>query len=59
MAYIQRVVCKCDVCGHEWLAESVKEPARCPRRTCRSSLWNAADVREPAAPQEVAEIEMA
>lgn len=30
----------CDVCGHIWLWKPGKQPDSCPKKTCRSRLWN-------------------
>lgn len=41
MSLVQRTVCECDVCGHEWIAEvGGKLPKRCPSRKCRTTQWN-------------------
>jgi hypothetical protein len=40
MAIITGKICICDVCGHRWLAEGDKEPARCPSRRCWTRKWN-------------------
>jgi hypothetical protein len=32
-------VCECDVCHHRWIPE-VENPPLCPRKSCRSTLWN-------------------
>jgi len=32
-------VAVCDVCGHRWIPE-VEDPPLCPRKSCRSTLWN-------------------
>lgn len=32
-------VAVCDVCGHRWIPE-VEYPPLCPRKSCRSTLWN-------------------
>jgi hypothetical protein len=47
-------VCVCDVCGHRWIPE-VEDPPLCPRKACRSTLWNrgGVDGRTKAAKQKV------
>ena len=42
MALVQRTICKCDECGHEWIGIT-ESPARCPSRKCRSVRWNDGD----------------
>lgn len=37
MAWIKKLICKCDVCGHEWLPTTTK-PVYCAK--CKSRLWN-------------------
>jgi hypothetical protein len=32
-------VAVCDVCGHRWIPE-VENPPLCPKKDCRSTLWN-------------------
>jgi hypothetical protein len=39
MAWKTMKVCVCDVCGHRWIPE-VEDPPLCPRKACRSTLWN-------------------
>jgi len=43
-------VAVCDVCGHRWIPE-VEDPPLCPRKSCRSTLWdkNGVDGRTKAA----------
>lgn len=39
MAWIDRKIAKCDVCGHEWLVrDSAATPTHCAK--CKSRLWN-------------------
>jgi hypothetical protein len=44
----------CDVCGHRWIPE-VEDPPLCPRKACRSTLWNkgGVDGRTKAAKKKV------
>jgi len=51
MAIIQREVCECDVCGHQWIPEK-PEPARCPSRKCRSAVWNRNQDAAPEPPKQ-------
>jgi hypothetical protein len=39
MAWKMMRVAVCDVCGHRWIPE-VEHPPLCPRKACRSTLWN-------------------
>jgi hypothetical protein len=39
MAWKMMRVAVCDVCGHQWIPE-VANPPLCPRKSCRSTLWN-------------------
>jgi hypothetical protein len=39
MAWKTMKVCVFDVCGHRWIPE-VENPPLCPRKSCRSTLWN-------------------
>jgi hypothetical protein len=39
MAWTTMKVAVCDVCGHRWIPE-VDDPPLCPRKSCRSTLWN-------------------
>lgn len=48
MGMIEKTICRCDVCGHEWIQEGPKPPAICPSRKCRSSLWNGSRRTKPA-----------
>lgn len=47
MAIIQRLVCKCAVCAHEWIPAKTKDnpdtdPAKVKRcAACKSARWNA------------------
>ena len=49
MAIVSRKVCKCAICGWEWLAsKSNRNPAADPRKvqrcsSCKSFAWNADD----------------
>lgn len=38
MAWIDKKVAKCDVCGHEWLVKGEATPTHCAK--CKSRLWN-------------------
>lgn len=40
MSQIQRMVNKCDVCGHEWVPAKVAIPSHCTSSKCRSRKWN-------------------
>lgn len=31
---------KCLRCGHKWVPRSDERPGQCPRKTCRSSIWD-------------------
>jgi hypothetical protein len=37
-------VCKCDLCGHEWLPKHSTEdgdyPLQCPNTKCKTRHWN-------------------
>lgn len=37
---VEKSVCVCDVCGHEWLKAGEGLPKRCAKSTCKSSQWN-------------------
>ena len=39
MAWKLMKVAQCDVCGHRWIPE-VDNPPLCPKKNCRSTLWN-------------------
>jgi hypothetical protein len=39
MAWKMMRVAECDVCHHRWIPE-VENPPLCPRKSCRSTLWN-------------------
>lgn len=41
MAIVTLRALQCDVCGHKWLQDGPVLPAQCPKRSCRSRLWNA------------------
>ena len=43
MAWKMMKVAQCDICGHRWIPE-VEDPPLCPRKACRSTLWNKAGV---------------
>jgi len=47
MAWVERRVAKCEVCGHEWLVslERGRDPGQCAK--CRSRKWNAEEMRTP------------
>ncbi len=38
MAIVKRDVCKCDLCGHEWLPRSDELPVCCA--SCKNPRWN-------------------
>ena len=35
---VTRLMCKCERCGHPWVARRKRPPAVCP--SCCSALWN-------------------
>ncbi len=37
MAWIKRIVAKCNICGHEWIP-TVEEPRWCAK--CKARGWN-------------------
>lgn len=37
MAYIQKLIAQCDLCGHQWIP-SIDFPLHCAK--CKSRLWN-------------------
>ena len=39
MGWMRMRVAVCDVCGHKWIPET-QNPPNCPRKACRSTLWN-------------------
>lgn len=55
MSLVQRTICKCDSCSHEWIPEHEDKsgeptgrlPKRCPSRECRSTRWNASENGNP------------
>ena len=44
MSWVKRLICKCDVCGQEWIPV-VKHPTHCSNNKCRSRLWNGSTVK--------------
>ena len=38
MVFVKREICKCNVCGHEWLPRNDDTPLRCGG--CKSPYWN-------------------
>jgi hypothetical protein len=41
MAWVQRSIAQCDVCGYEWIPRSGGD--RCGNGKCKSRKWNAGD----------------
>ena len=39
MAVVMVEACRCDVCGHTWIASTEQRPTRCGK--CRTMRWNA------------------
>ncbi len=37
MSWVKRLICHCDICGHEWIP-TVPKPTHCAK--CKSRLWN-------------------
>jgi hypothetical protein len=54
MAIIQRLVCKCAICAHEWIAAKTKDnpegdPAKVRRcAACKTARWNQGIPSAPA-----------
>jgi hypothetical protein len=40
MAMIKTEAWRCDECGYVWLKKTNSVPERCPKRGCRSRLWD-------------------
>ena len=55
MARVLREVCKCDVCGWEWIPKRRPKPKRCGNVICRSRRWNQGNPSFGFAPADVAD----
>jgi hypothetical protein len=51
MAWKLMKVAVCDVCGHCWIPE-VENPPLCPKKDCRSTLWNRGGLDEAVAAED-------
>ena len=40
MGMIKTEAWRCDECGYVWLKKTASVPERCPKRGCRSRLWD-------------------
>jgi predicted Zn-ribbon and HTH transcriptional regulator len=41
MSWVKRLICHCDICGHEWIP-NISKPIFCAK--CKSRLWNGSTV---------------